>query len=61
MLPVVHSQNWEKIEDYLISERENILEDLAQSRDIRQINNLQGRILQLDKVLDLPATIKKLK
>jgi len=60
MLPIVTSSNWERIEDYLNSTREEILENLAKSGDIRQINKLQGEILMVDKLLNLPNTIKKL-
>lgn len=61
MLPVVTSCNWDKVEDYLNFLREDLLETLAVSSDIRQINKLQGEILMLDKILNLPDTIKKLK
>ena len=59
LLPLVTSLNWERLEDYLIYERQELLENLAKCSDIKQINKLQGRILQLDVVLKLPELSKK--
>ncbi len=59
--PVVHSTNWERLEDYLADQRQVLVETLIKSTDIKQINKLQGELLGIDKILDLPETLKKLK
>lgn len=59
--PLVTAINWERLEDYLNSQREELVETLIKSTDIKQINKLQGEILGIDKILTLPQAIKRLK
>lgn len=60
LLPVIANSNWERLEDWLTYQRTQLVEELVKTQDIKRINRLQGEILMIDKILDLPNTLKKL-
>ena len=61
LLPLITSDNhWDNLEDYLVFERDRLTEILITSNDIKSINRIQGQILQLKTLLELPETLKKL-
>ncbi len=59
LMPLVTDLKWDHLEDYLNYERNTLIETLLKSSDIRNTNRLQGEILFLDKILNLPNTVKK--
>jgi len=59
LLPVVTSEYWDRLEDYLQFERTELIATLIASSDIKQINKLQGEIRRLDSLLALPHTVKR--
>lgn len=59
LLPLVNGPHWDRLEDYLVYEREQLIETLCGCSDIKQINRLQGQILELNKILDLPEDLKR--
>jgi|TARA_R100000544_G_scaffold36258_1_gene24286 hypothetical protein len=61
LLPLITSENhWDNLEDYLVFERDRLTEILITSNDIKSINRIQGQILQLKTLLELPDKLKKL-
>ena len=57
---VVDEAKWSRLEDYLEYLEDELIENLKTSRDIRQINLLQGKLELLKQLLSLPDTIRKL-
>lgn len=60
LVPVVSGSNWDRLEDYLVFERSELVGQLISSNDIKSINRIQGKILLIDQLLALPETLKKL-
>lgn len=58
-MPLTTDLKWDHLEDYLNYERHILVETLIKSKDIKQINKLQGELGFLDKILELPNTAKK--
>lgn len=59
LMPLVTDLKWDNLEDYLNYERQELVETLIKCSDIKQINKLQGQLLQVDILLDLPRAAKK--
>lgn len=57
--PLVANELWDRLEDYLEFTKEELTASLIASQDIRTINKLQGEILALQKILDLPSDMKR--
>ena len=60
LAPVVRQETWSNMEDYLESELNDARENLEASKDIRQINMLQGKIALYKKLINLPEEIREL-
>lgn len=59
LMPLLNDIKWDNLEDYLNYERQELVESLVGSTDIKKINKLQGEIQSIDKLLSLPHTVKK--
>jgi hypothetical protein len=59
LMPLVTDLKWDHLEDYLNYERHILVETLIKSTDIKQINKIQGELRLLDKLLQLPHTVKQ--
>lgn len=60
LLPLVSDDiKWSRLEDYLEMEKENLINTLISSQDIKQINRTQGRIQQINLLLNIKEEVRQ--
>ena len=57
---VVDEAKWSRLEDYLEATEDDLISALKTSKDIREINKLQGKLELLAQLLNIPNDIRKL-
>lgn len=57
---VVDDAKWSRLLDYIEFIEDETIECLKTSKDIRQINMIQGKLQLIAQLKDLPDTIRKL-
>ncbi|WGH49988.1 hypothetical protein [Pseudoalteromonas phage vB_PtuP_Slicky01] len=57
---VVDEAKWSRLEDYLEATEDDLVSTLKTSKDIREINKLQGKLELLTQLLNIPNDIRKL-